>query len=52
MEGMFLQEVPILGSLVMGILLLAMVLGAVVYGWSHGKRSHSARDREPFRKAA
>ena len=52
MEGMFLQQVPVLGSLVAGILLLAMILGAVVYGWSHGERSHSAAEREPIRKAA
>lgn len=42
MEGMFLQQVPAMGSLVAGILILGMVLGAVVYGWSHGERSHSA----------
>jgi len=52
MEGMFLQEVPVLGSLIMGILLLAMVLAAVVYGLSHGERSHSERYREVFRRAA
>ena len=42
MEGMFLQQVPVLGSLVAGMLLLAMVLGAIVYGQSHGEGSHSA----------
>jgi len=42
MEGMFLQQVPVLGSLVTGILMLAMVLSAVVYGRSHGERSHSS----------
>jgi hypothetical protein len=52
MEGMFLQQVPVLGSLVAGILILAMVLGAVVYGWSNVERSRSAGEREPIRKAA
>jgi hypothetical protein len=52
MEGMFLQQVPVLGSLVTGILILAVVLGAVVYGWSHGEQSRSAAEREPIRKAA
>lgn len=52
MGGMFLQQVPVLGSLVAGILILAIVLGAVVYGWLHRERSHSARDREALRKAA
>jgi len=42
MEGMFLQQVPVLGSLVAGTLILAMVLGAVVYGRLHGERSHSS----------
>ncbi len=45
MGGMFLQQVPVLGSLVAGILILAIVLGAIVYGWLHRERSHSARDR-------
>ncbi len=42
MEGMFLQQVPVLGSLVTGLLMLAVVLSAVVYGRSHGERSHSS----------
>jgi len=50
MEGMFLQQVPVLGSLVAGILILAVVLGAIVYGWSHGERSRA--EQEPMRKAA
>lgn len=35
MEGTFLdpQFVPVVGSLVAGILLLGMVVAAVVYGW-------------------
>ena len=35
MEGMFLQSVPALGSLVAGGLLLAMVVAAIVYAWVH-----------------
>jgi hypothetical protein len=52
MEGMFLQQVPVWGSLVAGILILATVVGAVVYGWSRGERSHAAAAQEPIRKAA
>ena len=52
MEGMFLQAVPILGSLVEGILLLALVVGAVVYGWSRKTASHAADGNQAFRKAA
>ncbi len=48
---MFLQQVPVWGSLVAGILILATVVGAVVYGWSRG-RSHAAAAQEPIRKAA
>ena len=52
MEGMFLQAVPVLGSLVTGVLLLAMVIGAVVYGWSRETPSHAAGGNQAFRKAA
>ncbi len=52
MEGMFLQQVPVLGSLVAGVLLLATVLGAVVYEWLREERSHSAPKGEALRKAA
>ncbi len=40
MEGLFLQSVPVTGSLVAGILLLAMVVGAVLYGRRHEDQSH------------
>ena len=40
MEGLFLQSVPVIGSLVAGILLLAMVVAAVAYGWGHEEHSH------------
>lgn len=52
MEGMFLQEVPVLGSLVAGILLLAMVVGAVVYGWRQETSASAAGEREVLKKAA
>lgn len=35
MEGMFLQAVPMRGSLVEGLLLLAVVVLAVMYGRFH-----------------
>jgi len=45
MEGMFLQSVPV-GSLVFAGLLLAMVVGAVIYGWAHEKARPAATERE------
>ncbi len=52
MEGMFLQSVPVLGSLVAGGLLLAMVVAAVLYAWVHEAPSHGTAEREPLKKAA
>ncbi|HXZ43910.1 MAG TPA: hypothetical protein VEH53_03710 [archaeon] len=52
MEGMFLQSVPVMGSLIAGGLLLAMVVGAVVYGYLHADTSRSKTEREPLKKAA
>lgn len=43
MEGMFLQWVPVRGSLAEGVLLLAMVVLAVVYGRFHQKPSQAAQ---------
>jgi hypothetical protein len=52
MEGMFLQSVPVMGSLVAGGLLLAMVVAAVVSAWVHEDPSHGRAEREPLKKAA
>jgi hypothetical protein len=52
MEGMFLQSVPAMGSLVAGGLLLAMVVTTVVYAWVHEGLSHGKAEREPLKKAA
>ena len=52
MEGLFLQSVPGVGSLVGGILLLAVAVAAVVYGWVHEKPAHATAEREPLKKAA
>ena len=41
MEGMFLQWVPMKGSLVEGALLLALVVLAVVYGRLHQSPSQA-----------
>ncbi len=53
MEVMFLdpQYVSVVGSLIAGGLLLAVVIGAVVYGWVHEEPSRAA-EREPLKKAA
>lgn len=52
MEGLVLQFVPSLASLVAGILILAIVAVAVAYGWRQETRSHATTEREPLRKAA
>ncbi len=52
MEGLFLQSVPVTGSLIAGALLLAMVVAAVAYGWAHGNRPQAAAGREPLKTAA
>lgn len=54
MELMFVdaQYLPVTGSLVAAGLLLAVVIGAVVYGWLHEKPSHAAAEQEPLQKAA
>ncbi len=54
MEAMFLdpQYLSVLGSLIAGSLLLAMVLAAVVYGWVHEEPSHAATAHESLKKAA
>jgi hypothetical protein len=54
MEGMFLdpQYVPVLGSLIGGLLLFAMVVGAVVYGWLAEEQPKVKEERPPLKKAA
>lgn len=52
MEGMFLQFVPVLGSLVAGVLLLGMVVAATVYCRSHRMVSRLADGQGELRKAA
>lgn len=52
MEGLFLQEVPGMGSLFGGLLLLAVLVAAVLYGWYREERSHETAEREPLKKAA
>ncbi len=52
MEGVFLQSVPVIGSLVAGGLLLAMVVAAVAYGRLCEKTPTATEAREPLKKAA
>ncbi len=52
MEGMFLQSVPVTGSLIAGGLLLALVVAAVVYGGLSERTPRAAVEREPLKKAA
>jgi hypothetical protein len=54
MEGMFLdpQYVPVLGSIIAGLLLFAMVVGAVAYGWLSEERPRVKEQRELLKKAA
>lgn len=53
-EVMFLdpESLPVVGSLVAAGLLLAMVIGAVIYGWAQEKARPAAAEREPLKKAA
>jgi hypothetical protein len=52
MEGLFLQSVPGMGSLVAGLVLLAIVIAAVAYGWTREERSRATTEHEPLKKAA
>ncbi|MBI2000420.1 MAG: hypothetical protein HYW08_16430 [candidate division NC10 bacterium] len=46
------QFLPVTGSFVAAGLLLATVIGAVVYGWLREKPSHAAAEQERLQKAA
>jgi len=48
MEGMFLETVPWLA----GILVLALLAAATVYGWSSDELSHRTAERSALKKAA
>ena len=54
MEMLFLDAhyLPALGSLVAAGLILAMVVGAVAYGWLSREPRREVAEREPLRKAA
>lgn len=52
MEGMFLQSVPVTGSLIAGGLLLATVIAAVLYGRLPEITPRAVAEREPLKKAA
>ena len=54
MEGMFLdpQYVPVLGSIIGGLLLFAMAVGAVVYGWLAEEQPKVKEERTLLKKAA
>ena len=52
MEGMFLQSVPGVGSLIAGTLLLAMVVAAVASGWLSARPPRAPAEREPLKQAA
>ena len=48
---MFLQSVPVTGSLIAGGLLLALVVAAVLYGRLSEKPLRAAAERVPLMKA-
>lgn len=52
MEGVYLEFVPGVGLLAAGILLLAVVVAGVVYGWRQDAQKKAAAAREPLKKAA
>jgi len=49
---MFLQSVPLTGSLIAGGLLFAVVVAAFLYGRRSEKTPRAAAGREPLKKAA
>jgi hypothetical protein len=49
---MFLQSVPVTGSLIAGGLLLAVAVAAFFYGRRSGKSPRDAAAGEPLKKAA
>lgn len=54
MEGLFLepQYLPVMGSLILGGILLATVIGAVGYSWIRREARPAREEREPLKKAA
>lgn len=52
MEGVSLDFVPGMGLLTAGILLLAVVVAVVLYGWYTEARSQVTAKSEPLKKAA
>lgn len=52
MEGMFLQSVPVAGSLIAAGLLLALVVAALANGWLAAEAPRAAAGRESLQKAA
>jgi hypothetical protein len=49
---MFLQSVPVAGSLIAGGFLLAVVVAAFLYGRRSERAPRAAAEREPLKKAA
>ncbi len=49
---MNLQFFPVTGSLIPGVLILAMLAAVVVYGWWSDEHSHRRAERSAFKRAA
>jgi hypothetical protein len=49
-EGLFLESLT--GSVVAGVLILAMLVAGVAYGWRPEKRAQRRTEGQPLRKAA
>lgn len=52
MEGLSLALASGTGGLIGGILLLAVAVAIVAYGWVREKRSQAMAERMPLKKAA
>ena len=52
MEGMSLDFVPMTGSWVAGILVLALLAAVTVYGWWSDELSHRKAESAALKKAA
>lgn len=49
MEGVYLEFVPGIGLMAAGILVLAVLVGTLLYVWRQDQRQQVAEEREPLK---